>query len=199
MRTDRALIFGEIWKGIQSIEDEKVKKDTVYAAVEYAFEGSIAHEEDLPTITKVMMAAFKDNIDKGVEKYTKQKNNDGGAPTKDMKTVVTEWNAAAEKYELAPIVSIKRSLQKKMKTVFDEYDADDVIAVINKLDIMPYLCGENDREWKMDFEWFLDHFEKIANNTYVDGKKRKEWLNDHWNEINDDTEQKFGHISVEDI
>lgn len=58
---------------------------------------------------------------------------------------------------------------KRIKGIIDDYGYDDLITVMNTINDSPFLKGENDRNWKITMDWFLEpnNYQKVRDGNYI--------------------------------
>jgi len=81
---------------------------------------------------------------------------------------VVAWNLFASNYKLAQAQAINESRKKKFKTRIRE-ESFDFLKVLEKIKTSAHLKGDNQRGWKVDFDWILENdsnYLKIIEGNY---------------------------------
>lgn len=94
-------------------------------------------------------------------------------PTKtyNVDKIVAAWNAMAEPLGLATVRKLSDARRAATRARLDEYDEAEVLEAIRLIPERPFCLGENDREWKADFDWLV-HPEKGAVAGILEGGSR---------------------------
>lgn len=132
------------------------------------------YERQKPGRTKVQQPdAPKCGLDlEGEVDLEEEKEKGSGKPAPcapQLQPVFDQWNKFANGHDLAPIKSIpkgsarERALQARLK---DGMAFEDVLKAIHA---QPFLCGDNDRGWLLNFDWILKpaNLAKILEGAYV--------------------------------
>ena len=82
--------------------------------------------------------------------------------------VVEAWNSLARDRGLAKIVKLTENRRRQIKARIREYDAEDWSTAMAAIYNSKFLCGENDRGWKADFDFLLQpkSFVKLIEGAY---------------------------------
>ena len=82
--------------------------------------------------------------------------------------VVRAWNDLASDRDLPKVVKITPSRRKQIQARIREYSADDWSTAMSAIYRSKFLCGENDRGWKADFDFLLQpkSFVKLIEGAY---------------------------------
>ena len=120
--------------------------------------------------------------------------------TSIIKQVNTSSKAEAEKYNytliagrfievanecgLSTIVKLSEKRKAKLKARLDELGEDKIIQAINKIKESSFLRGENDRKWKVDFDWLIandTNILKVLEDKYKDEEEPED--DDPWKKV----------------
>lgn len=84
----------------------------------------------------------------------------------DINIFIEKWNSLG----IGKIISIKNQRLKHLKARIDEYSVDEVLNVIDKVKESRFLQGDNDRGWRVDFDWIVNpnNFTKVLEDKYKD-------------------------------
>lgn len=82
---------------------------------------------------------------------------------------VEAWADLAAQHALKPIRKLSPTRRKKISTFIRHNGIDDITEAIGLIPQSPHLLGQNDRGWKIFFDWFLkpENFTKVLEGTYV--------------------------------
>jgi uncharacterized protein YdaU (DUF1376 family) len=85
-----------------------------------------------------------------------------------VKDIVEAWNELAEVRGLAKVVRVTDSRRKQIQARIKEYEPDDWSKALTAIYKSKFLCGENDRGWKADFDFLLQpkSFVKLVEGAY---------------------------------
>ena len=85
-----------------------------------------------------------------------------------VKDVVDAWNDLAEARGLAKVVKVTDTRRKQIQARLKEYEPDDWSKALTAIYKSKFLCGENDRGWKADFDFLLQpkSFVKLVEGAY---------------------------------
>lgn len=93
------------------------------------------------------------------------------------KLVIKLWNDLAERRGLKPIIDIaKGSAREKHFKARDEEPAFDFPLIISLADKQPFCWGNNDRNWKVTFDWIVKNpgnYIQILEGKYLDDTQKK--------------------------
>jgi len=103
--------------------------------------------------------------------YTHQDTSNDMSSDDDALTVddvVEAWNSLAGDRGLAKIVKLTENRRRQIKARIREYDAEDWSTAMAAIYNSKFLCGENDRGWKADFDFLLQpkSFVKLIEGAY---------------------------------
>ncbi len=98
-----------------------------------------------------------------------------GLPKKLGERFVEEWNAIAKKAGIPGVVSISNGTRKLAICARrkDEFWVENWQEAMDRIPKSPFLCGENDRGWKANVDWFLREgtVQKLMEGMYMGGSK----------------------------
>lgn len=82
--------------------------------------------------------------------------------------VVEAWNELAEERGLAKVVKVTPNRKRQIQARLKEYHPDDWSKALGAIYRSKFLCGENDRGWKADFDFLLQpkSFVKLVEGSY---------------------------------
>lgn len=82
--------------------------------------------------------------------------------------VVRAWNDLAADRNLSKVVKLTPSRRKQIQARIREYNAEDWSTALSAIYRSKFLCGENDRGWKADFDFLLQpkSFVKLIEGAY---------------------------------
>lgn len=85
-----------------------------------------------------------------------------------VKDIVEAWNELAEAKGLAKVVRVTDTRRKQIQARIKEYEPDDWSKALTAIYKSKFLCGENDRGWKADFDFLLQpkSFVKLVEGAY---------------------------------
>ena len=85
-----------------------------------------------------------------------------------VEDVVEAWNDLADARGLAKIARITENRRRQIKARIREYQPEDWSAALAAIYNSKFLCGENDRGWKADFDFLLQpkSFVKLIEGAY---------------------------------
>lgn len=85
-----------------------------------------------------------------------------------VKDVVDAWNDLAEARGLAKVVKVTDTRRKQIQARLKEYEPDDWSKALTAIYKSKFLCGENERGWKADFDFLLQpkSFVKLVEGAY---------------------------------
>jgi len=91
----------------------------------------------------------------------------GHKPEIEPEHLVEAWNAMADQAGV-PKARLTPERRKKIRTFVKHRTIEDITEGIWAVPRIPFLCGENDRGWKADLDFFLQpaKFTKIIEGTY---------------------------------
>ena len=98
--------------------------------------------------------------------YDKDKDKD---KDKDIHTVYEsvqgEYNQLSN---LPKCNAITKGRKEKIDTLLEIFSFEEIIGVFNKANNTSWLCGNNEKRWKADFDWLIDidNFVKVQDGRY---------------------------------
>lgn len=118
----------------------------------------------------------------------KQDNNTSKSEAEkyNYNLIAGKFNEQAVKYDISTIIKLSDKRKAKLKARIDELGEDKIIEAIDKIKESSFLRGENDRKWKIDFDWL------IANDTNI-LKVLEDKYKDEVTEEDDDPWKKVGY------
>ena len=120
----------------------------------------------------------------------KQDNNSSKVELENKRNsfriITDKFNGVATEYDLNKIIKLSDKRKAKLKARLDELGEDKIIQAIDKIKESSFLRGENDRHWKVDFDWL------IANDTNI-LKVLEDKYKDEVTEEEDDPWKKVGY------
>lgn len=86
----------------------------------------------------------------------------------DFDNLKTYWNIAFMGSKIKPINEVTIKRKKAIIAVLKHYSKDQIKTVIDNAKNSNFLCGINDRNWIVDFNWvfIVDNFTKILEGKY---------------------------------
>ena len=106
----------------------------------------------------------------GVLPYNKDKNGNNES-IMSSKEILKNWNELADKKNLPSITTITKSRRDKFKVRSAE-SSFDYKRILSFIDKSAFLCGANNRNWKVSFDWILandTNYVKILEGKYNNG------------------------------
>ncbi len=78
------------------------------------------------------------------------------------------WNSIG----INKVISIKNRRLQSLKARIAEYSEEDVFRAIENIKQSNFLKGENDRGWRINFDWFVapNNFPKVLEGNYTNRK-----------------------------
>ena len=85
-----------------------------------------------------------------------------------VEDVVEAWNDLADARGLAKVARITENRRRQIKARIREYEPEDWSTALAAIYNSKFLCGENDRGWKADFDFLLQpkSFVKLIEGAY---------------------------------
>ena len=103
----------------------------------------------------------------------------------DSFTIITDvFNEAATKYDLNKIIKLSDKRKAKLRARIDELGEGKIIEAIDKIKESSFLRGENDRKWKVDFDWLIandTNILKVLEDKYKDEEEPED--DDPWKKV----------------
>lgn len=95
-------------------------------------------------------------------------SNDDTPPKVKPIHVVEAWNDLAERKGLPKVVKLTDARKKRLAAAIRSNSIDEFITAIAAIERSPFLCGENDRSWRADFDFLLQpkSFTKLIEGSY---------------------------------
>lgn len=91
-------------------------------------------------------------------------------------TCIKLWNEFCNKYPiLSKIITISDSRRKKLKLRYTSNNFRDFSSILTAIEKQPFLLGQNDRKWKIGFDWLIDNDHnhiKVIELTYLKEKPK---------------------------
>ena len=90
----------------------------------------------------------------------------------------------ANKYGLSIISKLSDKRKAKLRARIDELGEDKIIEAIDKIKESSFLRGENDRHWKIDFDWLIandTNILKVLEDKYKDEEEPED--DDPWKKV----------------
>lgn len=121
--------------------------------------------------SKVKKRKVKNNKEKSPKGDTKKDGLSLPSPVKndpvDFVGLQSYFNETF-KDKLPMVANMTEARRKAVKARIAEYDKNTVFLVLQKVDASPFLLGNNDRNWKCDFDWIFKaaNFTKILEGNY---------------------------------
>lgn len=87
-----------------------------------------------------------------------------------------EWNTMAKENGLSTIVKITGKRKSHLNARVKDYTSDGVLKAIEIVSRTPFLKGDNDRGWTIDFDWFVNetNMAKILEGKYKTTKPKQQ-------------------------
>lgn len=98
--------------------------------------------------------------------------------------IAGKFNEEAVKYDLTTIIKLSDKRKAKLKARLDELGEGKIIEAIDKIKESSFLRGDNDRKWKIDFDWLIandTNILKVLEDKYKDEKELEE--DDPWKKV----------------
>ena len=101
-----------------------------------------------------------------------------------FRIITDKFNGAATEYDLNKIIKLSDKRKAKLKARLDELGEGKIIEAIDKIKESSFLRGENDRHWKVDFDWLIandTNILKVLEDKYKDEEEPEE--DDPWKKV----------------
>ena len=98
--------------------------------------------------------------------------------------IAGKFNEQAVKYDLSTIIKLSDKRKAKLKARLDELGEGKIIEAIDKIKESSFLRGENDRKWKIDFDWLIandTNILKVLEDKYKDEEEPED--DDPWKKV----------------
>lgn len=98
--------------------------------------------------------------------------DDHSPKSDDVENIVRAWNELAEARNLPKVAKITASRRKQVQARLKEWSDDEWSKALTAIYRSKFLCGENERGWKANFDFLLqpNSFTRLIEGAY-DGKK----------------------------
>lgn len=122
-----------------------------------------------------------------INKIIKDNNSSKGELEKrrdSFRIITDKFNGAATEYDLNKIIKLSDKRKAKLKARLDELGEGKIIEAIDKIKESSFLRGENDRKWKIDFDWLIandTNILKVLEDKYKDEKEPED--DDPWKKV----------------
>ncbi len=113
-----------------------------------------------------------------------EKNNP--CPSSPSKDLFNLWNESVEGTSLSKATKFSSTRQKKCTARLNERSLDEWAAIFRRIADTPFLCGQNDRGWKADFDWIIsndDNAAKVLEGKYDRATSTSRPSDNRYNEI----------------
>lgn len=99
-------------------------------------------------------------------------DDDHSPKSDDVENIVRAWNELAEARNLPKVAKITASRRKQVQARLKEWSDDEWSKALTAIYRSKFLCGENERGWKANFDFLLqpNSFTRLIEGAY-DGKK----------------------------
>ncbi len=114
-----------------------------------------------------------------------------------IKRIVSEFNKIAPFCNIPEVKKITADRTTKLRARaknFEIYSVRDWKEVFNHIKQSSFLCGDNDRNWTLTFDWLVNsdkNFSKVIEDNYKDKKKKTKIVGLHEEDSWDDIEPDF--------
>lgn len=90
-----------------------------------------------------------------------------------VEEVVLLYNSICVSFSKVQKISDRRV--KAIKGILKQYNVDDIQKVFTNAENSDFLKGNNDRNWKADFDWLIDdeHFLRVLEDKYIDRSQKQ--------------------------
>lgn len=108
---------------------------------------------------------IRDNNIRDIESGKSQKYN--------YDLIVSKYNSIAKECKLTSIYKLSDKRRIKLKARLDEVGEDELLKAIDKIKESSFLIGNNDRNWKISFDWLINNDNnmiKLLEDKYKDDK-----------------------------
>lgn len=95
-------------------------------------------------------------------------SNETITPALKPEHVIEVWNDLACRRRLKPVQRLSPERRKTLNTRIGQHPIEDFTEAIGAIDRSPFLCGDNERGWRANFDWMLKsaNFNKLIEGTY---------------------------------
>lgn len=101
-----------------------------------------------------------------------------------FRIITDKFNEAATEYDLNKIIKLSDKRKAKLKVRIDELSEAKILEAIDKIKESSFLRGENDRKWKVDFDWLIandTNILKVLEDKYKDEEEPED--DDPWKKV----------------
>lgn len=101
-----------------------------------------------------------------------------------FRIITDKFNGAATEYDLNKIIKLSDKRKAKLKARIDELGEAKILEAIDKIKESSFLRGENDRKWKIDFDWLIandTNILKVLEDKYKDEEEPED--DDPWKKV----------------
>lgn len=104
-----------------------------------------------------LSAATKQQRDRNetVTKRTNKEEEKNKEKTLSSSSLFDAWNEIVKGSQLPTARALSKAREKKCINRLDERPVEEWREIISKMTVTPFLCGQNDRGWKADFDWII--------------------------------------------
>jgi len=105
----------------------------------------------------------------------KEKEKEKTHPLSPLEDILLKWNGFAKITNLQSIVKLSDKRQKAVINRLSEKEFD-LKKIFNQIQSSPFLCGKNERGWKVDFDFVFcsaNNYLKILEGKYNGGANQK--------------------------
>lgn len=94
-------------------------------------------------------------------------------PTKaECVAVMEAWNAMAVTCGLSQTIKMTEEHEKHTRCRIEEHGMEKILEVLEQIPSRPFLLGDNDRDWKAGYKWFVrpDSIQNVIDGQYKTGR-----------------------------
>lgn len=158
------------WANAEKTAEKSEEDNTVITLLSENNNNGVTTVENSIT-SKVKKSKVKNNKEKSPKGDTKKDGLSLPSPVKndpvDFVGLQSYFNETF-KDKLPMVANMTEARRKAVKARIAEYDKNTVFLVLQKVAASPFLLGNNDRNWKCDFDWIFKaaNFTKILEGNY---------------------------------
>lgn len=158
------------WANAEKTAEKSEEDNTVITLLSENNNNGVTTVENSIT-SKVKKRKVKNNKEKSPKGDTKKDGLSLPSPVKndpvDFVGLQSYFNETL-KDKLPMVANMTEARRKAVKARIAEYDKNTVFLVLQKVAASPFLLGNNDRNWKCDFDWIFKaaNFTKILEGNY---------------------------------
>ena len=158
------------WANAEKTAEKSEEDNTVITLLSENNNNGVTTVENSIT-SKVKKRKVKNNKEKSPKGDTKKDGLSLPSPVKndpvDFVGLQSYFNETF-KDKLPMVANMTEARRKAVKARIAEYDKNTVFLVLQKVAASPFLLGNNDRNWKCDFDWIFKaaNFTKILEGNY---------------------------------